>query len=163
MGVNNCIMNHTRIHISEEKRYKLVSLLNQLLADSADLISQSKFAHWNIRGKNFFSYHKLFEEISAPLESSEDELAERITALGGVAKGTVRESAHHSRLKEIGHNDSSSEFLVAELIESYASLAQHLREGMDQSEKLGDPVTADMLTGMAAQTEKSLWLLEAHT
>lgn len=163
MEVNNCNMNHTRIHISEEKRYKLVSLLNQLLADLTDLISQSKFAHWNIRGKNFFNYHKLFEDISAPLESVEDELAERITSLGGVAKGTVREAAHHSRLKEIGHNDSSPEFLVAELIESYAGLAHFLRQAIEQSEKLDDPVTADMLTQLAAHTEKSLWLLEAHT
>lgn len=160
--MDNQNFNHTRIRIPEDKRYKLVQLLNSLLADMADLISQSKFAHWNVRGPNFFSYHKLFEDVSQPLEDTEDELAERITTLGGVAKGTIRQAAHSSSLKEIAHDNSSEEFLLSELIENYAAFANKCRASIDSAEQMGDAVTADMLTELTAAADKSLWLLEAH-
>ncbi len=156
-------MNHTRIKISEEKRYQLVTLLNQVLADMADLISQAKYAHWNIRGRDFYNYHKLFEEVYQPIEAAEDDLAERITTLGGAAMGTVRASAHHSRLKEIGHNEFDSEFLLTELIERFATFANGTRDAIGKAESLGDAVTADMLTELSTLADKSLWLLEANS
>ena len=83
----------TRIDIPADQRTRLVSLLNQRLADSFDLMSQTKFAHWNVKGPNFISLHKLFDELAELLEGHVDEIAERATALGGVAMGTVRQAA----------------------------------------------------------------------
>ena len=82
----------TRNDIAAEKRAKLASLLNQHLADLFDLMSQTKFAHWNVKGPNFYQLHLLFDTLAEKVEGLVDEVAERVTALGGVATGTARQA-----------------------------------------------------------------------
>ena len=65
----------TRLDIGAESRTKAVSLLNQHLADTFDLMSQTKFAHWNVKGPHFIALHKLFDELAELLEGHVDELA----------------------------------------------------------------------------------------
>ena len=55
----------TRIDLPAEKREALVAMLNQSLADIFDLFSQTKQAHWNVKGKDFYQLHELFDEIAA--------------------------------------------------------------------------------------------------
>ncbi|HEX7464590.1 MAG TPA: ferritin-like domain-containing protein, partial [Actinomycetota bacterium] len=43
-------MYETRIDIPKTTRGKLIDLLNQQLADSLDLYTQTKQAHWNVKG-----------------------------------------------------------------------------------------------------------------
>ena len=54
----------TRIDIPEESRDKLVELLNARLADSFDLYSQLKQAHWNVKGSDFIQLHELYDTIA---------------------------------------------------------------------------------------------------
>src|SRR5262249_27498291 len=72
----------TRIDPPADARAKLISLLNQQLADTFDLMSQTKFAHWNVKGPTFIALHKLFDKLAETLEGHVDEIAERATALG---------------------------------------------------------------------------------
>ncbi len=57
-------------------------MLNAQLADLADLQSQTKQAHWNIKEANFIALHELFDKLAAELSDFADMTAERITALG---------------------------------------------------------------------------------
>src|SRR5580693_5127694 len=84
----------------ESNRQAVVALLNARLADSVDLKSQVKWAHWNVKGMHFIQVHELFDSVASHLDDQTDSLAERITTIGGVANGTVRESAAKSGLKE---------------------------------------------------------------
>jgi starvation-inducible DNA-binding protein len=43
----------TKNDLSEAIRIKIIQLLNARLADAIDLQTQSKQAHWNIKGPNF--------------------------------------------------------------------------------------------------------------
>src|SRR5687767_5026126 len=90
----------TRTDIAQEKRSILIDLINQQLADTFDLHSQTKQAHWNVKGASFIALHELFDQFAESLESAIDDLAERVTALGGVAKGTSRQVAGRTRLPE---------------------------------------------------------------
>jgi len=49
---------------------------------------------------HFIQLHELFDSIASHLEDQTDSIAERVTTLGGVANGTVREAAAKSGLKE---------------------------------------------------------------
>src|SRR5690349_19066272 len=104
--VNNCIVEggqmqavdterkfDERIGIQAETKRRLIDLLNQQLADTADLYSQAKQAHWNVKGSQFYQLHELFDHLAAELAGHADLLAERVTALGGLARGTVRMAA----------------------------------------------------------------------
>src|ERR1700691_3727002 len=90
----------TRIDLPEPTRTKSISLLNKTLAASLDIWSQVKQAHWNVKGKDFYQLHLLFDDIAGVLYEYIDLVAERITALGGIAQGTARMSAQHSFLPE---------------------------------------------------------------
>ena len=88
----------TRIDLPAPVREKMIALLNQQLADTFDLFSQIKQAHWNVKGPQFIALHELFDKLAEDVEESVDTIAERATALGGTALGTARMAAGASRL-----------------------------------------------------------------
>jgi starvation-inducible DNA-binding protein len=152
----------TRIDLPAEAREALVAMLNASLADIFDLFSQTKQAHWNVKGKDFYQLHLLFDEIAAELIGFTDEVAERVTALGGYATGTVRMSAGASTLPEFPADVVDGLACVAALVERFAHFARHLRESIDAAGELGDQATADLYTEVVRTVDKRLWFLEAH-
>jgi starvation-inducible DNA-binding protein len=93
-------MYETENEISQARRSELNALMNQRLADTVDLQLQVMQAHWNVKGPSFIGSHELFDTVAKAVESYVDMIAERVVQLGGVAKGTVRVAATHSRLDE---------------------------------------------------------------
>ncbi len=152
----------TRIDLPADARAKLVSLLNQRLADTFDLMSQTKFAHWNVKGSNFYGLHQLFDKLAELLEGHVDTIAERVTALGGVAMGTVRQAAAMSQTPEFPANTFKGMDVVAAMADRYAAAGKATREGIDQADELGDKDTADLLTDVSRDLDQGLYFLEAH-
>lgn len=89
-------MYDTRIDLSRGLRADAISLLQTQLVAAAGLFTQVKQAHWNVKGPNFIALHELFDSVAEIVEDHGDSLAERITALGGRADGTVRVAAGNS-------------------------------------------------------------------
>jgi starvation-inducible DNA-binding protein len=154
-------MYKTSVNISLENREELVSLLNKQLADTFDLYSQTKQAHWNVKGRDFFQLHELFDKLATGLIAHVDTIAERATALGGTALGTTRMAAAASRLPEYPEIVESLES-VAALAERYGNLANSTRAAIDAATELGDADTADLFTEVSRDLDKSLWFIEAH-
>lgn len=152
----------TRNDIDASHRGQLVAILNQSLADLTDLHSQTKFAHWNVKGPNFIALHKLFDELADELAEHVDEIAERVTALGGVAHGTTRQAAGTSRLPEFPVNTFHGSDVVAALADRFAAVGKTVRAAIDETAKLGDADTADLFTGISRDLDKALYFLEAH-
>src|SRR5882672_7034854 len=92
-------MYDTRNDLAADVRGRMVELLNGRLADAVDLGAQAKQAHWNVKGPNFIALHELFDSVAEHVEDHIDTLAERITALGGIAHGTVAAAARTTTLK----------------------------------------------------------------
>ncbi len=152
----------TNIDIPEKQRHELIDLLNQRLADAADLKSQIKYAHWNVKGMHFQQLHELFDEVAAHVEAHTDLIAERITALGGVAHGTARQAAAHSSLPEYQLEAVDGEEHLSAVITRVAKYANAVRGGIDSASRLGDQATADLFTEVVREADKDLWFLEAH-
>ena len=152
----------TRIDLAENIRVKEIELLNQTLAATLDLKTQTKQAHWNVKGMNFLQLHELFDTMATELEAYVDMVAERVTALGGVAMGTARIAASQSVLPEYDLGAVSGEEHVAVLADRYAAYAKHVREAIDITDELGDADTADMYTEISRTIDMRLWFLEAH-
>jgi starvation-inducible DNA-binding protein len=152
----------TRHGLDADTRRSIVVLLNQRLADAADLYSQTKHAHWNVKGENFFQLHKLFDELAELVEGHVDLLAERATALGGTAMGTVRMSAQGSSLPEFPPSLDRDMAFVETLADRYATHAKRVGEGIDRCDEAGDRVTSDLLIEIARDIDKALYFLEAH-
>jgi starvation-inducible DNA-binding protein len=152
----------SRIDIPAEKREPLCEMLNSHLADTFDLHSQVKQAHWNVKGKDFYQLHLLFDEIAGELAEFVDLIAERCTSLGGYATGTVRMAAEGSSLPEypIGAIDGMAH--VEALVERFSTYCGRIRHAVEESDRLGDPSTADLYTEISRVVDKRLWFLEAH-
>lgn len=152
----------TRHALPPEIRERLVGLLNQNLADSFDLYTQTKQAHWNVKGMNFYQLHLLFDELAEIVEKHVDLVAERATALGGFATGTCRMAASASRLPELPPEVYEEWACVEALIERYSLHARHVGQAIQEAEGLHDKGTADMLTDIVRDLDKGLYFLEAH-
>ena len=152
----------TRIDLSANVREAIVAILNQTLAATLDLKTQLKQAHWNVKGKDFFQLHELFDEMASEVEEYIDMVAERITALGGTALGTARIAADASILPEYPLDAVDGEDHVTALADRYAIYGKHVREAIDKTDELGDADTADLYTEVSRTIDKRLWFLEAH-
>ena len=153
----------TRHALPRESRERIVAVLNQGLADSFDLYTQTKQAHWNVKGMNFYQLHLLFDELAETVEKHVDLLAERATALGGLALGTARMAAKASRIPELPAEATDEMTYVEALIERYATHATNVGIAINEADALHDKGTADMLTDIVREVDQALYLLEAHT
>lgn len=152
----------TRIDLPADSRRDLIALLNAHVADLSDLRSQVKYAHWNVKGPTFIALHELFDKLADGLDDLIDTTAERATALGGVAVGTVRQAAAASRLPEFPAETFAGQAVVEALAVRYADAGKSAREAIDRAETLGDADTADLFTQVSRELDKALWFLEAH-
>jgi starvation-inducible DNA-binding protein len=140
----------------------MIDLLNQQLADTFDLFSQIKQAHWNVKGMDFIQLHELFDDLAEQVEGYVDLIAERATTLGGTALGTARMSAASSRLPECPEQLGGGKSAVETLAARYANLAKSTRAAIATSNDAGDADTSDLFTEVSRGLDKGLWFLEAH-
>lgn len=152
----------SRIDLATEVREKVVELLNKSLAATLDLKTQVKQAHWNVKGTDFYQLHELFDELAGELEGYVDMVAERATALGGIALGTARIAAAESILPEYPLDAVGGIDHITALADRYAVYAKHVREAIDSTDDWGDADTADMYTEISRTIDMRLWFLEAH-
>jgi starvation-inducible DNA-binding protein len=143
-------------------REKVVEILNAQLADTIDLQTQTKQAHWNVKGANFMALHELFDKISEDVEDYVDDIAERSVQLGGVAEGTARTAAKRSSLTEYPVNTIDGRSHVEALSSALAAFGKSARKAITEAGDLGDLDTADLLTEISRGIDKWLWFVEAH-
>lgn len=155
-------LHNSKIDISKVNREKLIAILNQSLADAMDLKSQAKHAHWNVKGPNFIALHELFDRVATEIEAHVDEIAERITTLGGTALGTVRIAAEQSALPQYPLEITDGTAHVDALSSALADFGKRVRKNIDETDELGDADTADLFTGVSRAIDKLLWFVEAH-
>ena len=161
-AADGTLLYQTKNPLDIEIRAKSVELLNRRLADCLDLQSQSKQAHWNVKGPQFIALHKLFDEIYEATEEYIDLIAERVVQLGGIAEGTVRVAAQRSSLTEYPLVLSSGEDHVNALSDVLARFSGKAREAIDELEEIGDPDSMDILTEVSRGVDQWLWFVEAH-
>jgi len=150
------------LNIAEEVRDASVTLLQARLAMAIDLEAQLKHAHWNVKGRNFFQLHQLFDQIHGEIEEFVDTIAERITALHGVADGRLQTDTRMTALDEYPTTAASGEEHLRALGQALARFAKAMRDDIDASPSKGDADTADIFTEISRATDKQLWLVEAH-
>ena len=152
----------TKNDLSEQTRSQVIALCNARLADSVDLETQVKQAHWNVKGPDFISLHKLFDEINEDVEDYVDLTAERVVQLGGVAEGTARLIVKASKLPEYPATIAEGHQHVDALSTALATYGKLARAAIDEANKLGDADTADIFTEISRGVDKWLWFVEAH-
>jgi starvation-inducible DNA-binding protein len=154
---------HPIVHdIPEAERADLVALLNTRLAATADLYSQVKMAHWNVKGIHFQTLHELFDKVAEAIEPFVDELAERVTGLGGTARGTVRMAGSASPLDGYPEDAVDGDTHLALVRDRLAAYAAGNRAAIDTAGDLGDAASEDLLTEIQRVVDLHLYFVQSH-
>jgi len=151
----------TRNDVQDNAKKVSIGVLQGVLVDGIDLYNATRQAHWNVKGPLFHSLHTMLEGFYEELQTSTDDVAERIVQLGGIAQGTSQKIAGGTRLPEYPADLLPGLDHVNQLVERYGAVAKTLREGIDTTDEAGDADTADLLTEQSRAIDKKLWMLEA--
>jgi starvation-inducible DNA-binding protein len=151
------------IGITKQNLQKSIAFLSSILADEMTLYIKIRKFHWNISGNSFMELHKLFENQYKGLEESIDEIAERISKLGGKAIGTMKEFSELTRLKENPNQYPSQKDMIVELLKDHETIIIELRKDITVcAEEINDAGTADFLTGLMEEHETMAWTLRRY-
>jgi starvation-inducible DNA-binding protein len=90
-------------------------------------------------------------------------IAERIVQLGGIAEGTVRVSAAHSRLAEYPLSVADGAAHVEAVARALSTFGREVRSTINEADELDDAGTADLFAEISRGMDKWLWFVEAHS
>ena len=155
-------MHNTRNNTDSNARKVSMETLQARLVDGIDLALVIKQAHWNLKGPEFIGVHLMLDGFRDEMDDHNDKVAERITQLGGTARGTTQSVGAETKLAPYPLDIYDIGDHLAALIDRYAVYANGVRECIDETDEAGDPDTADLFTEISRAVDKNLWFLEAH-
>ncbi len=155
-------MNPTKNDLPEVTRRQMIDLCNARLADAIDLQTQTKQAHWNVKGPHFIALHELFDKVNEDVEGYVDLLAERAVQLGGSTEGTARSVAKRSTLAEYPLTIGGGRQHVDALSSALAAFGKLIRSAIEESDDVSDEDTNDIFIEISRGVDKWLWMVEAH-
>ena len=144
----------TKIDIADNTRAAMVELLNARLADAVDLATQMKQAHWNVKGPSFIALHELFDAIHVAVQGHVDSLAERITVLGGTARGTAQVAATDSGLPAYPLEIMAGADHVEAVSIALATFGKGIRAAIAEAGDADDADTEDLFVEVSRDIDK---------
>lgn len=150
-----------KIGITKKELESSINCLTTVLANEMLLYTKTRKFHWNVSGNSFMELHKLFESQYTALEQEIDEIAERISKLGGNAIGTMKEFIDNSILKENLKTVDQREMLH-ELLTDHEMVLKQLRDFVKTVEETQDYGTTDFLTALIQKHEEQSWMLRKY-
>ncbi len=133
--------------------------LTTLLADMLALYVKTKNFHWHVSGPHFYGLHLMFDEQSAQILGTTDDIAERVRKVGGT---TLRSIGHVARLQRVLDNDAdyvTPRDMLAELRDDNMQLVAHMRETHGLCDEHEDVASASLLENWIDEAEKRIWFL----
>lgn len=155
-------MYKNRVALSDDVKKQVVTEMNRTLSASLDMYSQAKFAHWNVKGMNFYQLHLVFDAVAKTIFKQIDPIAERITQLGGTANGLVRQSAATSVVPDYNVEAISGPDHLKSLADSLGKYCSLMREVSEKVDDIGDKPSADFFNQLIVDAEEELYFLESH-
>ena len=139
----------------------IVDALNQAIAETAVTTMLAQNFHWNVTGMGFGPLHDLFQKIYEDHFEAQDDLAERIKAIGGHAEGTLAGMIKRSKVDEHIGNATDVE-MISIMAGAQEIVAQTLIGACDVAARGDDKLTEDLCIGRARQHQKFAWMLKSH-
>ncbi|WP_410220641.1 Dps family protein [Pedobacter sp.] len=149
------------IDLTEKQVKPVVDMLNEYLANYHVHYQKLRGCHWNVKGPHFFTLHIKFEELYTNAQLTIDEIAERVLTLGKPPHSRFADYIKESSIKEvntIGMNDMD---MVEELLKDMTRLIEFERSLLEETDKVGDDGSNDMVNRFMQFKEKNIWMLKS--
>lgn len=155
-------MNNTKIiGLNENDAQQIAEKLNVLLAEYSVFYQNTRGAHWNIKGNQFFTLHPKFEELYNNLVLKIDEIAERILTLGATPNHNYSDYLAMSKIKE-SREVSDAAKCVENILASFKIIIDRQRDILDYTEKAGDEGTNSQMSDYITEQEKEVWMYNSY-
>ena len=139
--------------VAETLQGRLMSLV--------DLSLTLKHIHWNVVGPNFIGVHEMLDPHHAGGLTMVDDLAERISTLGGVPSGLpgrlVRDRSWSDY--DLDRADAIAHLGALDLV--YRGVIADHRSAIDRVAEL-DNISEDLLIGQTGVLERYHWFVRSH-
>ena len=147
--------------IPRENLKKIANILNDDLADEYVLLTKTRNYHWNVEDPRFNDLHKFFEGQYELISSSIDEIAERVRAVGGKTRATLKEFINSSQIGEDVGSYPEADTMLGNLLSDHETIIKTLRKNIKECQDLNDEGTANFLTDKMEEHEKMAWMLRS--
>lgn len=146
------------------------------MATKAELITQTKTAfatafvyymnaatcHWNVEGKEFYLWHKMFEDIYSDTYESIDPFAEHLRAMGTYVPSNLKRIGSLSKLQDITEPLTGPQ-CVNKLLTDGETLVTVLNTCIVTATELGEQGLINFLADRVDQHQKWNWFLRSST
>lgn len=141
---------------------KLVASLERAAASVFVLYFKAHSFHWNVEGKQFAEYHKLFGEIYDDLYESVDALSEHLRTLKAAAPRSLAQVLKLSQVTETSDNLGLDQ-MVQTLLNDNEQVIKVLNDTMEQATKQNAQGLMNFLGERIEQHGKWSWFLRSST
>ncbi|MBX2806527.1 MAG: DNA starvation/stationary phase protection protein [Hyphomicrobiales bacterium] len=149
------------VKLSEDAKTAIVNGLTQSIAETSIETMKAQNYHWNVKGMAFGPLHALFQTIYEDHFTAQDDLAERVRALGAHVEGRLSTFLKRSRIEECEGKISDKE-MVKKLADDQELLSSTLISLAVLADQHGDLVTNDMAIERSQVHDKFAWILRSH-
>ena len=139
----------------------IASKLNELLANYSVFYQNTRGAHWNIKGEQFFTLHPKFEELYNNLVLKIDAIAERILTLGATPNHNFSAYLQLSTIKE-SNDVEDAEACINNILDSFKIVITLQREILEIASEAGDEGTNSQMSDYITEQEKEVWMYSAY-
>ncbi len=136
------------------------AVLQAVLVDLIDLGLLGKQAHWNVYGPAFRSVHLELDEVVDQVIAWQDEVAERISALGGNPDGRASAVAAGSSVPPLDAGPLRDADVVKAFSDRLTATSKAISAKFTALED--DLPSQDVLIGIAAGLDKAAWFFRAQ-
>jgi starvation-inducible DNA-binding protein len=138
--------------------------LTQLVETFSDNFVNSYRAHschFNIKGENFYGWHKLLQKIYEDSEAIQDDLGELIRALGAFAPETIGDILSNADLADTTAMGEDAYALLELVLEGQEHMVNSYRKLEEIASEEGDDDIANFAQDRIRQHKKFAWMLRA--
>ena len=139
----------------------LVLALKKTLAEAYVLYHTIHGFHWNLKGSDFYEYHKFYDEMVDDIYESIDPIAENIVKLGDVAPFVMSQLAGLSDIEEVGIFSTDPLELSRKFLEMNSQYVDHLKSTFNISNKENEQGVANFIAERIDMHQKWNWFLKA--
>ena len=147
--------------IAPNNREAIAKALYQCVSETAVTTMLAQNYHWNVTGMAFGPLHNLFQEIYEDHFAAQDELAERMRALGSFVDGNLTSMVNQSKVTECESQISAVD-MIKNMMNAQETLASTNAGTSDIAASHGDKLTEDLCIERGQVHEKVAWMLRSH-
>jgi len=139
---------------------KLVQLTRIAFSSTFSFYVKAHSFHWNVEGRDFYEYHKLFEEIYEEVYGSIDAFAENIRKLDAYMPTSYHTLSMLTRIEDEDRVPNKDQ-MVQELLMDSEKILIILKKNYDAAEAAGEHGLSNFLAERMDAHKKHAWFLRA--